>query len=392
MVTIALLALLAQAPVITGDRTIVSQCEVSDDAEYGYTKDTPIRVGGLPIYGASRQQRYLRALVGPAGQPITFKRRGSLAPNRDGVIIDLYEVTYAGLDKPIELYLDFYRWDPPKAPRGFLCGTPIGLAPPPPDPKAQWVQLVGLAIRTSEAGDVAPIPLSPDGSTRYGVVIDAFRFVAGSARMLAAGGARVSAEQLAASISSGQYLVMAYELTCDGASRRPKDVELIGPRNQVLKPRGLMDTKALRKMLPWLTVPDGALGATFPGNHPPPGGSVRVSYDGIACPGTGPSALLAFKAGPPVKIVDAKPVWPEGVPVPTAGEVVRVEVRAGLDVEGVPVNLEVRSGPPAFAESALAAVRQWRYEPFTINGAPAYAPIVMTVVVTFSRGQGGSAR
>lgn len=377
------LSLAAQEP-ITGDRSLVSKCEVSPDATYGYSKENPIKVGGTPVYGAARQRRFLQALVGPAGQPIAFKRRGAIRTDRDDLILDLYDVTYAGVEKPIELYLDFYRWDPPRAPQGFQCGTAIGLSPPPPDPKAQWAQTVGLAIRTSEAGDVAPIPLSADGSTRYGVVIDAFRFVAGSARMIASAGGRASAEELAAGIGSGQHLVMAYALECDGAPRRPKDLELVDPKNQVLKARSLMNAMELRKMLPWFTVPDGALGATFPGNNPSPGRAVRIIYDGAACPDTESSAVLAFKAGPPQKIADAKPDWPSGVPLLPAGEAVKVEVRASIDVEGVPGNLEVLSGPPAFAESALAAVRQWRYTPFTVNGSPAYAPIVMTVVVTFS--------
>ena len=130
MVTLALALLLAQDPMVTGDRSVVSRCAISDDPAYGYGKDTPIRVGGTPLFGPARQRQYLAALAGPAGQAITFKRRGSLAPNADGLIIDLYEVTYAGLDKPIELYLDLYRWDPPRAPRGFVCARAIPLDPP----------------------------------------------------------------------------------------------------------------------------------------------------------------------------------------------------------------------------------------------------------------------
>ena len=388
MVALLAVALLAQAPAITGERSLVSKCEVSTDAEYGYSKEKPIKVGGTPVYGAARQRRFLQALVGPAGQPITFTRRGSIRTDRDDIILDLYEVKYAGVEKPIELYLDWYRWDPPRAPQGFLCGTAIGLAPPPPDPKAQWLQLVTLAIKTGKEGDVAPIPVSADGSTRYGIVIDAFRFVAGSSRMLASAGGGMTPENMAAAIGSGQYVVIAYELSCDGAARRPKAMVLVGPQGQTLEPRGLMNAKQLRTMLPWATIPDGALGATFPGNNPPAGGSVRFTYDGDACPDGAPDVTLPFKAGPPRKIVDAKPLWPAGVPVPPAGDIVRVEVRATIDVEGVPVQLEVRSGPPEFAESALAAVRQWRYTPYTLNGAPAYAPITMTVVVTFSRNAG----
>lgn len=406
MVTIALALLLAQEPVITGDRSVASKCDVSDDEEYGYTKGKPIKVGGTPVYGAARQRQYLQALVGPAGQPITFKRRGSLPADetrtRDTIILDLYELTYAGLEKPIELYLDWYRWEPPKAPRGLLCGSTIALGDPPkvewpprpgstaPDPppvnrKAQWQQLVALAIRTSAAGEVPAIPLSSDGSTRHGVILDAFRFVADAARSLGSTGRPVSADMLAGMIDEGQHLVIAHALSCDGEPRKPVNIEMIGlQQSQPLSARSLIDAQGLRKLLPWSNVPDGAVGATFPGNIPPPGGAVRLTYDGPACPDTATTVTLPLKGGAPQKIVDVPPAWPEGVPFPPAGDAVRVELRATIDVEGVPVSLSVFSGPADFHGSALAAVQQWRYKPMTINGAPAYVPLTMRVAVTFS--------
>lgn len=406
MVTLALALVLAQEPVITGDRSVASKCEVSDDAEYGYTKGKPIKVGGTPVYGAARQRRYLQALVGPAGQPITFKRRGSLPADdtrtRDTIILDLYEVTYAGLEKPIELYLDWYRWEPPKAPRGLLCGSAFALgdppkvewpprpgntapAPPPVDRKAQWQQLVALAMRTSAEGEVPAIPLAADGSTRHGVIIDAFRFVAGAARSLASTGRPVSAEMIAGMINEGQHLVIAHALSCDGETRTPMNIEMIGPQqNQPLSAKSLINAGELRTLLPWSAVPEGAVGATFPGNIPPPGGAVRLTYDGAACPDTATSVTLPLKAGAPQKIVDVLPVWPAGIPFPPAGESVNVEIRATIDVEGVPVSLSVFSGPADFHGSALAAVEQWRYKPITINGASAYVPVTMRVVVTFS--------
>jgi TonB family protein len=53
---------------------------------------------------------------------------------------------------------------------------------------------------------------------------------------------------------------------------------------------------------------------------------------------------------------------------------VRLETLIGVD--GRIVGLRVMSGPDALVDSALAAVRQWQYQPTLLNGKPCY-------VVTF---------
>jgi Tol biopolymer transport system component len=64
-------------------------------------------------------------LKGPQGQPIQFQRIGNCctfdlpdAPWGFGAL-DIYEVTYEGLDNPIELYIDMYQCEAPAAPQGF---------------------------------------------------------------------------------------------------------------------------------------------------------------------------------------------------------------------------------------------------------------------------------
>jgi hypothetical protein len=34
-------------------------------------------------------------------------------------MLDMYEVTYEGLEEPVTLYLDMYRREEPRAPTGF---------------------------------------------------------------------------------------------------------------------------------------------------------------------------------------------------------------------------------------------------------------------------------
>ena len=70
-------------------------------------------------------------------------------------ILDRYEVTYPGLEKPIVLFLDAYHFDDAlKAPKGFTCAVPIGLNAPPPDPMLAPMSAFELAIEQGAAKDV----------------------------------------------------------------------------------------------------------------------------------------------------------------------------------------------------------------------------------------------
>src|SRR3954471_1721531 len=103
-----------------------SSCPVADDAEFATTKTQAVQVGGGALYVAARERRYLDALRGPGGEPLQYKRTGSLPMEPDGrTILDRYEITYPGLEKPIYLYLDAYHFDDVlKAPTGFTCAVP----------------------------------------------------------------------------------------------------------------------------------------------------------------------------------------------------------------------------------------------------------------------------
>ena len=98
---------------------------VSDDGTYGYTEKNPIKVGGSVQGGAANERRYLNALLGPNGEKIEYVRRGSccMFKTPNGIsgtgLLDAYEVKYAGLDKPIVLYVNMYDYGYLKAPKGF---------------------------------------------------------------------------------------------------------------------------------------------------------------------------------------------------------------------------------------------------------------------------------
>jgi len=62
----------------------------------------------------------------------------------------------------------------------------------------------------------------------------------------------------------------------------------------------------------------------------------------------------------------------------------RVELHALISTEGRIESLEVISGDPLFIQSALSAVREWRYRPTILNGRPIEVDTRITVIYTLS--------
>ena len=63
----------------------------------------------------------------------------------------------------------------------------------------------------------------------------------------------------------------------------------------------------------------------------------------------------------------------------------RVELRALISTDGTIQSLQVISGDPFFLQSALDAVRQWRYRPTVLNGQPVEIETYITVIYTLQR-------
>lgn len=63
----------------------------------------------------------------------------------------------------------------------------------------------------------------------------------------------------------------------------------------------------------------------------------------------------------------------------------RVELHAVIATDGSIQSLEVVSGDPMFIQSALDAVRQWRYRPTMLNGQPVEIDTFITVMYTVNQ-------
>jgi hypothetical protein len=100
-----------------------SQCRASTAVTYGVSAFNPIRTGGGSD-GLSRAVKYLDALRGPAGQGLRYRDAGQALGR--GVMLQRFDLEYAGLAQPVRLYFDATREEPLFAPQGFLCAAPLG--------------------------------------------------------------------------------------------------------------------------------------------------------------------------------------------------------------------------------------------------------------------------
>lgn len=105
---------------------------------------------------------------------------------------------------------------------------------------------------------------------------------------------------------------------------------------------------------------------------------------------------------PPQVVTDAKPVRVKKTQIDPAllihrvepvyptlprqmGRDGRVELRAIVATDGTIQSLQVVSGDPLFIQSALDAVRQWRYRPTFLNGKPVEIDTFITVTYYINR-------
>jgi hypothetical protein len=116
----------APVPVLGKNNAFVIT-QYSKDKKYGYDKDYPINIYFRGTKNDTINQAYfLNALAGPKGEKISYKKMENCCPfptkNSDmgAGLLDVYELQWEGLKKPITLYLNIYE-------RGLLM-VPMGLS------------------------------------------------------------------------------------------------------------------------------------------------------------------------------------------------------------------------------------------------------------------------
>jgi TonB family protein len=121
---------------------------------------------------------------------------------------------------------------------------------------------------------------------------------------------------------------------------------------------------------PTVAPPAPAAGSPTPGVVPPP-----------PPPPPAPARIrVGGNIRQPAKITDVRPVYPPEVKAAGVQGVVIVESVIG--VEGSVIETKVLRSIPLLDQAAIDAVRQWRFTPTLLNGAP--AEVVMVVTVNFT--------
>lgn len=370
MVGPVLVLLLAQAP--------ASACAIADEPEFAVTKEHPVQIGGGPMFAAARERRYLDALRGPTGEAVQYRRTGSLPVDPEGrTILDRYELTYSGLDKPIAIFLDAYHFDDAlRAPKGFTCAVPFGVGAPGPDPMLASESLIELAIQQGTTREFAPISLDADGSATHGVIYDRFRLVARAARAAAAAGTPMDARLPPADVIRTGMIIVAHPLHCDGKQPvPPASIDIVPSQGPPPQRTGeLASGEALARLLPNASLPPGAMGAAYPQERPRPIDSIEVSYPDGAC-GAARKVMLPLRFSNAKAVNTPMPALPAGQPA-TARP---IRLQALLDLDGAAQRIVYMGGPAALSEAAIAAVRAWTAEPARLNGAPMVAPVTFQV-------------
>jgi len=116
----------APTPRLNSQNTFIIS-EYSKDKKYGYEKDFPINVFFMNTNNDTiNSVRFLNALAGPKGEKISYTKTETCCPfptKRSGMgagFLDVYELKWEGLKKPIQLYLNIYE-------KGYLM-VPTGLS------------------------------------------------------------------------------------------------------------------------------------------------------------------------------------------------------------------------------------------------------------------------
>ena len=120
-----------------------------------------------------------------------------------------------------------------------------------------------------------------------------------------------------------------------------------------------------------------ALGAPV---HSPRIGNWVGGGSSISSSAPGGPVRVGGNIRPPTKTQFAEPAYPPVARAAAVQGVVILELTIGED--GAVSNARVLRSIPLLDQAALDAVRQWRYEPTLLNGAP--TPVIMTATVNFT--------
>lgn len=358
---------------VPGMTPAASLCRISTDETYGFTLGNPIKTGGGDLSMAARQVKYLGALRGPAGEGTHFKR-GVSTQAADGTILDVYAMEILG-GRKVKLYVDGYHWADPLAPAGFLCGVAMNLAPPGPNMFETARQLHGIAVGLGN-GEVEPISLDPDGSKTHGIIYDRARLIGLAAHAAATKGKRLDPGDLPREVVEARMILIATPLACGTETILPETITLVDGRGAEPPLAGKASGGKIANLAPGLPPMPGAIAVAYSVANLIAGARTTVHY---AKPCEAVQDVTFQAAFTQARVLRTAPApVPEGRTPPADGRVV-LQLFVGSD--GGALFPTYCSGAFEFTDVAIESLKNWRFEPSRLNGAPLYQPERVMVMV-----------
>ncbi|MCB0443938.1 MAG: 2-dehydro-3-deoxyphosphooctonate aldolase [Flavobacterium sp.] len=115
----------APTPLLKKDNSFVITT-FSDDSKYGYDPDYPINIYYRSTANDSiNQERFLKALAGPNGEKLFYKKIESCCPfptKRSEIgagFLDVYQIHWVGCKKPLLLHFNIYEKGILMVPKGL---------------------------------------------------------------------------------------------------------------------------------------------------------------------------------------------------------------------------------------------------------------------------------
>lgn len=116
-----------------------------------------------------------------------------------------------------------------------------------------------------------------------------------------------------------------------------------------------------------------------------PGGVVGGIVGGLPAAAEPPKVVrIGGQLTAPKMALKVAPVYPDLALKGRVSSVIILE--ALVDTHGAVKDVKILRGHPLFDEAALAAVRQWRYQPLLLNGEPTEFILSVTVMFNFKAG------
>jgi protein TonB len=216
--------------------------------------------------------------------------------------------------------------------------------------------------------------------TLFSIVMHAVVIAAGLYAQILADSAQLPAPHRPIQFEASQFIPVDIQLPKPRVVHATGAGEAVSPNAApVVAPAGVAMETGREPVVASTSI--GAIAGVESGS---PLGIEGVGVETAVAPPPSPAPIAPVRLHPgmtaPVKVVDAAPVYPAIARIAHVQGVVILE--AVLDVEGRVDSVRVLRSIAQLDQSAVDAVKRWRFTPALLNGQP--VSVVMTVTINFT--------